>query len=67
MKIEELQDKLFNQFTELDPQLGYIVYVFDNSENGQGTGFHRNADMGDALVAIKRIAEKFGIDLSRLA
>lgn len=41
-----------------------IVYVFDHTG---GTGFSsNNCDTGDAMVAIKRIAEEFRIDLKRL-
>lgn len=47
--------------------MGCIFYIFDKSENGGGTGFStRNSDKGDALVAITRIMEKFGINKSAL-
>ena len=47
--------------------IGCIFYIFDKSENGGGTGFStRNSDKGDALVAITRIMEKFGINKSAL-
>ena len=46
---------------------GCIFYIFDKGENGGGTGFStRNSDKGDALVAITRIMDKFGINKSAL-
>ena len=49
--------------------IGCIVYVFDRwAEDGGGTGFNsKNCDAGDAMVAIKRIAEQFDIDLEVLS
>ena len=47
--------------------MGCIFYIFDKGENGGGTGFStRNSDKGDALVAITRIMDKFGINKSAL-
>lgn len=62
MELPELMDKLNKEFSNLDDRYGYIVYCFDRSINGQGTGFHRNADKGDAMVAIQRIVKVFDID-----
>ena len=62
---ESVNDALFETFkTTATGEIGCIVYVFDRSEDGGGTGFNsNNCDAGDAMVAIKRIADQFGIDL----
>jgi hypothetical protein len=66
---ESVNDALFEAFkAAATDDTGCIVYVFDRSEDGGGTGFNsKNCDAGDAMVAIKRISEQFGIDLERLA
>ena len=67
--VEAVNDALFKAFDSI-PNAGIdcIVYVFNHDEGGGGTGFNsKNCDAGDAMVAIKRIAEEFGIDLERLA
>ena len=47
--------------------IGCIFYIFDKGKDGCGTGFStRNSDKGDALVAITRIMDKFGINKSAL-
>lgn len=47
--------------------IGCIVYIFDKSEDGDGTGFNtKNCDTGDALVAISRIIKQFGINRDAL-
>lgn len=64
MSLEQLiqfKDKLEAQFSQLPEQYGYIVYIFDRSENGQGIGFHKNADFVDAAVAIERIMKQFDL------
>ena len=67
MDIYKFREALKEQFSNLGDNLGYIVYCYDRGEEGLGTGFHRNADQGDAQIAIMRIAEQFGIDLQTLA
>ena len=48
--------------------IGCIFYIFDRSENGGGIGFNsKNCDVGDAMIAIKRIVAQFGVDLELLA
>jgi len=66
MNLQELIEKLSALFDELPSNYGFIAYIFDRSPDGMGGGFHRNADMGDALVAIQRIAEIFDIDLEKI-
>lgn len=61
MTLDEKIDILRAKAEELD--LACIVYAFDEN----GGGFDYKADIGDALVAIKRIAEKFRIDTDALA
>ena len=47
--------------------MGCIFYIFNKGEDGRGTGFStQNSDKGDALVAITRIMDKFGINKSAL-
>lgn len=67
--IETVNDVLLKTFKAIaNKDTGCIIYVFDRSENGGGTGFNsRNCDAGDAMVAIKRIAAQFGIDFELLA
>lgn len=62
MDIVELRHRLDKEFNSLDERFGYIVYCFDAGSGGQGTGFHRNADSGDAIVAIQRIIEQFALE-----
>lgn len=64
--VETVNDALFEAFKAAETgDIGCIVYVFSRSEDGGGTGFNsENCDAGDAMVAIKRIAEQFGIDLT---
>ncbi len=66
---ESVNDVMFEAFkAAATDDIGCIVYVFEEDEDGGGTGFNsKNCDAGDAMVAIKRIAEQFGIDLERLA
>lgn len=66
---ESVNDVMFEAFkAAATDDIGCIVYVFDRSEDGGGTGFNsKNCDAGDAMVAIKRIAEQFDIDLEKLA
>ena len=53
--------------TIANKDIGYVFYIFDKSEGGGGMGFNsKNCDAGDAMVAIRRIAEQFGIDLELL-
>ena len=61
MSLEEKVDALREKAKELD--LACIVYAFDE----RGGGFDYNADTGDAIVAIKRIIERFGINIEALA
>jgi len=61
--IKKLNDQVCGIFKTLPDNYGFVIYVFDRSLNGYGTGFNRNTDKGDALVAIKRIAEQFHINL----
>lgn len=71
--IEEMNDAVIATLDVIpkaipNEDIGYIFYIFDRSENGGGTGCNsNNCDMGDAMVAIKRIAGQFGIDLELLA
>lgn len=70
MSLEELKtlnEQLLKVFEHLPPTYGFIAYVYDNGVDGYGTGFNLNADRGDAMVAIERIAETFDIDLAILA
>jgi hypothetical protein len=52
---------------KLPEDIGIIAYVFDKSEDGLGSGFSRLADIEDALIAMKRIAKAFNIDINRFA
>jgi len=61
-ELKELNKKLCDMFDELPAHYGFIAYVFDNSPDGRGAGFRRNADQGDALVAIIRIIQAFNLD-----
>ena len=67
-QLENVNDALLATFKyKASKNMGCIVYVFDKSEGGCGTGFNTiNCDVGDALVAIKRIVEQFGIDTGSL-
>ena len=67
--LEDMNDAMLITFKAIaNKDTGYIFYIFDKSEDGGGTGFNsRNCDRDDAVVAIKRIAEQFGIDLELLA
>jgi hypothetical protein len=62
------KQKLLATFeTIANKDIGYVFYLFDKSEGGGSTGFNsKNCDRGDAIVAIKRTAERFGIDLGLL-
>ena len=66
---ESVNDVMFEAFKAAATDgIGCIVYVFDRREDGGGTGFNsKNCDAGDAMVAIKRIAERFDIDLEVLS
>ena len=66
--LENVNDAMLNAFeTAKTEDMGCIFYLFDKSEDGGGTGFStRNSDKGDALVAITRIMDKFGINTSAL-
>ena len=68
-QVEVVNDALYDLFNEkCSGGIGCIVYVFDNCEDGGGTGFNsQNCDAGDAMTAIMRIANEFGIDLHGLA
>ena len=67
-ELESVNDALLATFKyTASKNMECIVYIFDKSEGGGGTGFNtQNCDLGDALVAVKRIAEQFGIDLDAL-
>ena len=67
--LENMNDTMLATFQAIaNKDIGYVFYIFDKSEDGGGTGFNsRNCDAGDAMVAIRRIAERFGIDLGSLA
>ena len=67
--LEDMNDAMIVTFKAIaNKDIGYVFYIFDKSENGGGTGFNsKNCDVGDAMVAIKRIAAQFGIDLKLLA
>jgi len=64
-----VNDALFETFkTVATDDIGCIAYVFDRSEGGGGIGFNsNNCDAADAMVAIKRIAKTFDINLETLA
>lgn len=66
--LEGVNEIMLNIFeTAKTDNMGCIFYMFDKSENGGGTGFStRNSNKGDALVAIMRIMDKFGINQSAL-
>jgi hypothetical protein len=68
-RVNHVNDVMYNAWRSMDPgNMGCIVYVFDTDEHGWGAGFNsKNCDTGDAMVAIKRIAERFEIDLEELA
>lgn len=61
--LEHVTDAMHRAFRrEATEDIGCIVYTFDRSEDGRGGGFSTtNCDSGDAMVAIKRIKEKFDI------
>lgn len=63
--VETVNDAMLDAFKNTASEdIGCIVYVFDRSAEGGGIGFNdKNCDMGDAMVAIKRISHKFSIDL----
>ena len=67
--VETVNDAMFDAFKNTATEdIGCIVYVFDRGAEGGGIGFNdKNCDMGDAMVAIKRISERFNIDLGRLS
>ncbi len=67
--VETVNDALFEAFkAAATDDIGCIVYVFDRSEGGGGTGFNsKDCDAGDAMVLIKRLVEIFGIDPEILA
>ena len=67
-ELEDVNDALLATFKyEASKDMSCIVYVFDKSEGGGGTGFNTiNCDLGDALVAVKRISEQFGIEIEEL-
>ena len=60
MILDEKINALRAKAEELD--LACIVYAFDEN----GSGFDYKADMGDALVAIKRIVKRFKINAAAL-
>ena len=66
--LEDMNDAMIATFKAIaNKDIGYVFYIFDKSKDGCGTGFNsRNCDAGDAMVAIKRITEQFGIDLKLL-
>ena len=66
--LEGANERILNAFAAIKTEnMGCIVYLFDKGEDGGGTGFStRNSDKGDALVAITRIMDKFGINQSAL-
>jgi len=66
-ELKTIRGKLDAVFADVSSDYGCIGYLFDNGVDGMGTGFSCNADQGDAMMAIKRIAEHFGIDLYTLA
>ena len=68
-RLENMNDAMIATFKAIaNKDIGYVFYIFDKSENGGGTGFNsKNCDKGDAMVAIKRIAAQFGVDLELLA
>jgi len=67
--LEDMNNAMLVTFKAIaNKDIGYVFYIFDKNENGGGTGFNSlNCDKGDAIVAIKRIAERFNIDLETLA
>ena len=67
--LEDMNDAMLATFKAIaNKDIGYVFCIFDKSEEGGGTGFNsKNCDAGDAMVAIKRTAEQFGIDLELLA
>ena len=66
--LEGANEVIFNAFEATKTEdTGCIFYIFDKSKDGGGTCFStRNSNKGDALVAIKRIMDKFGINQSAL-
>lgn len=65
MNLEEKTNALLGKAAALDLQC--IVYTFESTRGGQGGGFARNVDMGDALVAIERIIKQFDISKEALS
>lgn len=64
MTVDEQVNILRDKAKEISAQC--IVYVFDNALGGQGGGFDNGADVGDALVMIKRICQRFNINIDAL-
>lgn len=67
-ELDTLVEKMKRCFEENVPSgnYGIICSVFDNGEDGLGTGFNINADVGDAMVTLVRIKEEFHIDAIRV-
>ena len=68
-RLEDVNDAIAATFKATATEdIGCIAYVFDRSLDGLCMGFNsKNCDVGDAMVAIKRIAAQFGVDLELLA
>lgn len=62
-ELEHLKEILMKAFEEAPDTYGIIVYIFERDVDGCDTGFYQNANIVDAISAIKRIAEAFGIAL----
>jgi hypothetical protein len=67
IELEALTGEIAEAFFNLPENYGFIAYICDKDTGGYGTGFDRNVDTGDAMVAIKRIIEQFDIDIDTLA
>ena len=61
--LEDMNNTMLAAFKAIpNKDIGYIFYLFDKSEGGGGMGFNsNNCDAGDAMIAIRRIADQFAI------
>lgn len=66
--IEHTIDVMSKAFLEsATSAMGCVCFVFDNENSQMSSGFNAGAvDVGDVMIAIIRIAEKYKINLERL-
>jgi len=69
MGIEEITERIQVLWEEHVPlSYGCVLYIFDSTlEEGKGVCICKNADFGDALIAIEAIIKLFGLNKEALA